>query len=173
MRPLHVEFATQRRSRVPLLVWAAACVAGSIGLGAGAWHFWMERQVTEARSVALALTIQREQQGAPRPRAAEASAPLAYARDAQALARTASFPTQTVLRSLEATAVDGIRIQAIELAAARGIAQVQLEFDDYPALLRYVEQLNEGDPATPWALVRAEASGVKRQATLRWRGGVQ
>ncbi|KQV95047.1 hypothetical protein ASC91_25815 [Pelomonas sp. Root1237] len=72
---------------------------------------------------------------------------------------------------MEAVAVDGIRLNAIDANAVRGTVDVQLEFDDYKSLIAYLERLNDGEPTQRWSLVTAEASGQRKQAAIRsnWR----
>lgn len=169
MRTLKVDFAPARRPLAALAVWAVACALLTAGLGVGAWRAWERRQdlageaARDAREVARLQAALRERAD----RAAATAVPPGYARDALTVARTAAFPWQPVLRALETVAVDGVRVTGIELNAARGGADVTLEFDDYKALLAYLELLNEGEAVQRWSLVRAEASGSRRQAVIR------
>jgi hypothetical protein len=169
MRALTVEFAPARRPVAALAIWGAVCALMAIGLGTAAWQSWTHRQAVAARAASDAQEAARlrAQLRERADRAAASAAPPAYARDALAVAKTAAFPMQPVLRSLETVAVDGVLVTAIELNAARGGADVTLAFDDYKALLAYLELLNEGEPAPRWSLVRAEASGARRQAVIR------
>ncbi|MFX1678921.1 hypothetical protein PV762_06790 [Mitsuaria sp. CC2] len=169
MRALKVDFAPARRPVAALALWGALCAVATAGLGGVAWLAWDERTARVARTDVDAAEIARLKDVL-RMRADRASAdavPPSYARDALTVARTAAFPMQPVLRSLETVAVDGVRVGGIELNAARGAAEVTLEFDDYKALLAYLEQLNEGASVQRWTLVRAEASGARRQAVIR------
>ncbi len=169
MRALKVEFAPARRPVAALAIWGAACALVAIGLGAAAWQSWAHRQAVAARAASDAQEAARlrAQLRERADRAAALAAAPAYARDALAVARTAAFPMQPALRSLETVVVDGVLVTAIELNAARGGADVTLAFDDYKALLAYLELLNEGEPAPRWSLLRAEASGARRQAVIR------
>ncbi|OWQ87005.1 hypothetical protein CDN99_20130 [Roseateles aquatilis] len=166
---MKVDFAPARRPIAALVAWAVICALLTVGLGIGAWRAWDRRQVSAAQAAADAEQITRLQATlrARADQAAAAAAPPSYARDALTVARTAVFPTQAVLRSLETVAVDGVRVTAIELNAVRGGADVSLEFDDYKALLAYLELLNEGESMQRWTLVRAEAAGMRRQAVIR------
>ncbi|WP_431045622.1 hypothetical protein [Roseateles sp. L2-2] len=169
MRPLKVDFAPTRRPVVALAIWVALCATATAGLGFVAWQAWEARTTRVARTDADVAEIARLRDML-RMRADKASAdavPPSYARDALTVARTAAFPMQAVLRSLETVAVDGVRVGGIELNAARGAAEVTLEFDDYKALLTYLELLNEGESVQRWTLVRAEAAGARRQAVIR------
>ena len=141
----------------------------TISLGVCAWQAWERRSDLAARAAADSAEIARlrESLRVRADRAAEAAVPSAYARDALAVARTAAFPLQPVLRSLETVAVEGVRVSVIELNATRGGADVTLEFDDYKALLAYLELLNEGEATPRWTLVRAEAAAARRQAVIR------
>ena len=44
---------------------------------------------------------------------------------------------------------------------------IERRYDDYKALLAYLELLNEGESVQRWTLVRAEAAGARRQAVIR------
>ncbi|SEL65257.1 hypothetical protein SAMN05216359_11311 [Roseateles sp. YR242] len=171
MRPILVDFAPQRVWTAPLIAWAVVCAVGTAALCLKAGVAWEQRQaaIQQAESSAQALaTLESKLRDA---RAALASqGPPPYARDALEAARVARFPTQAVLRALESTAVDGIRLSSIALQPAQRSAEVGLEFSDYKTLLKFVEQLNEGEPQTPWVLVRAQESGQKRQAVVRFLG---
>lgn len=169
MRPLMVDFAPARRPIAALAVWGAVCAVATVGLGVGTWQAWERRTDLAARSAADVAEIARlrESLRVRADRATAAAVPPVYARDALAVARAAAFPLQPVLRSLETVAVEGIRVSAIELNATRGAADVTLEFDDYKALLNYLELLNEGEAAPRWTLVRAEAAAARRQAVIR------
>jgi hypothetical protein len=169
MRPLEVDFAPARRPVVALVAWAVVCAAATVALSLGAWRAWDARGLSVAKVAADASETARLQEvlRARAGRAAASAAVPAYQRDALTVARMAAFPTQQVLRSLETVAIDGVRVMAIELNAGQSTADVTLEFDDYKSLLAYLEALNEGEPVSRWMLVRAESSGVRRQAVIR------
>jgi hypothetical protein len=169
MRALKVDFAPARRPIAVLAVWGAICAVATVGLGVGAWQAWEERATRVGRTDADAAEIARlrDTLRLRADKAASDAVPPSYARDALTVARTAAFPMQSVLRSLETVAVDGVRVSGIELNATRGGADVTLEFDDYKALLAYLELLNEGETVQRWTLVRAEAAGARRQAVIR------
>lgn len=169
MRALKVDFAPARRPMAALATWGAICAVATVGLGALAWQAWDQRATRAARAEADAAEIARLKDvlRLRSERAAVDAVPPSYARDALTVSRAAAFPTQTVLRSLETVAVEGVRVGGIELNATRGGADVTLEFDDYKVLLAYLEQLNEGESTPRWTLVRAEAAGARRQAVIR------
>ncbi|WAC72443.1 hypothetical protein OU995_23275 [Roseateles sp. SL47] len=168
-----MDFAPRRVWTAPLIGWAVLCGIGTATLCLMAGVAWEARQAA-AESAAqsqsnLALLDQSLRDAR---MAAATQKPPAYARDALEAARVAGFPTQAVLRSLEATASDGIRITSIALQPAQGSAEVALEFSDYEMLLKYIEQLNEGEPQARWMLVRAQTAAGKKLAVIRYvRGG--
>ncbi|MBB3193880.1 hypothetical protein [Roseateles terrae] len=169
MRPIAVDFAPRRVWTPPLIAWAIACGLVTTGLSLKAGLAWDARQAA-SRSVeesqARLSTLEKKLREASQSVTTQ-KAP-AYSRDALETARVAGFPSQAVLRSLEATAEDGIRINSVSLQPAQGIAEVALEFADYEALLRYIDQLNEGSPRALWSLVRAQSLAGKKLAVIRY-----
>lgn len=169
MRPILVDFAPRRVWTGPLIAWAVVCGLGTAALCLKAGMAWEQRQAFAEQAASSEQTLVTLDAKLRDARAAAATqGPPSYARDALEAARVARFPTQAVLRSMESTAVDGIRINSIALQPAQRSAEIGLEFSDYKTLLKYVEQLNEGEPTTPWVLVRAQESGPKRQAVVRF-----
>lgn len=169
MRPIAVDFAPRRMWTPRLIVWAIACGLATTALSLKAGLAWeaqqaASRSVEESQSRLSAL----EKKLRDANNSVTTQKAPAYARDAMETARVAGFPTQAVLRSLETTAEDGIRINSISLQPAQSMGEVALEFADYEALLRYIDQLNEGSPRALWTLVRAQSSAGKKQAVIRY-----
>jgi hypothetical protein len=77
----------------------------------------------------------------------------------------ASFDAAAVLCALETVRVTGVRITALELVALDGNARVELELSDPEALLRYLAELNAGEPAPRWSIVRSQGAGPSGPAT--------
>jgi hypothetical protein len=69
--------------------------------------------------------------------------------------------------------VPGVRVTALELSAAEASARLELEVTVPDALLRYVTELNAGEPVQRWTIVRSQAAaqGAAATATLlgQWR----
>jgi len=82
-----------------------------------------------------------------------------YLRDAQQVAQMAQFDSAGVLRAIEAVRVSGVRVTALELSAADGTARVDLEVSIPDALLRYLAELNAGEPVQRWTILRSQSAG--------------
>ncbi|WP_157281185.1 hypothetical protein [Pelomonas sp. Root1237] len=173
MRRLQVEFAPPRRPVAALVALGVASAVITVACGIGAFQAWerrqglmaqLDRETLEANRLKAALNAQAQH-------AAAEAKDAPFAQDARAIVQLAAFPIQRALRALEAVAVDGIRLNAIDANAVRGTVDVQLEFDDYKSLIAYLERLNDGEPTQRWSLVTAEASGQRKQAAIRsnWR----
>jgi hypothetical protein len=164
MRSLQVEFARPGVLMARLL-WSAAVVM-SLVAGVLAWKaFEVERDVARAKrdrdelqAKLVALRSGAVQASAPRPEPP-------YQRDAETVVRMANFDSAAVLRALENVRVTGARITALELAAIDGTARVELELSDPDALLRYLAELNAGEPVPPWSIVRNQGAGPSSPAT--------
>lgn len=83
-----------------------------------------------------------------------------YAKDALDIAKTASFGLPKVLGSLEEAQVEGVRVTAVEASAADGTVKAELEFSAHEGLLRYLEEINAGEPRRRWSLVQAQSSAA-------------
>src|SRR2546425_1329554 len=120
MRTLKVEFAPKRQ--VPTSLWAALGIALGLLAVQQAWQAWtLQGQLRAAESEVATLSTQIDRAEQARRDAADQqrTEPL-YARDAAAVAKLAGFPLARVLASLEQTRVPGVRLTALEIAAAEG-----------------------------------------------------
>ena len=68
-----------------------------------------------------------------------------------------------LLISLEAMEVVGVTPVSIEVSVAQRQVLVDLEFSDFATLLRFVNDINAGEPSPRWQLVQAQ--GAARAAT--------
>lgn len=168
MRRLDVDFAPRRRPVLAIGIWCAACSIAAVVAGVALWQ-GVERREAAMSRLASAEAESSRLQSAIRARSAQASTqtPPRYARDAVALMRTAGFPMQSVLRSIETVNVEGVRVMGLDAGAARGTAELTLEFDDDRLLMQYLEALNAGEGIETWSLVRADLTGAKKTAVLR------
>lgn len=158
MKPLKVEFVRHRQ-----IAWwlpAGLCAALTVAALQQAWFAWESRE----RAVTLDGEIARlsaQNEAAVRARQDSEAAvyrPPPYEKDALAIARTAGFPLDRVLTVLELTQVLGIKITAIETSALDGEVRVTVEFADYGSLLRYLEELNDGEAVPRWSLLQAQVA---------------
>jgi hypothetical protein len=174
MRALHVEFLPPaplpRWARGLLLLWVAAIAV----LGVLAWREMQEVDRLKAQIAELTArkeAAQREQQAA-----AAAAASQPYSEELQAAIALSRFPLDKPLVALESAEVAGVLPTSVDIDATTGIARVELEFSDYDALMKYLGELNAGEPTPQWMLVSAQqtppdAGGVaeKGQAVVQWK----
>lgn len=169
MRALAVDFAppgaTLRR-----LAWGLAVafwlLAGVLGWQALQIHQALrsaERERDELRAQWIASRASQSQ-------APQVKREPPYLRDAQQLALMAQFDSAGVMRAIEAVRVSGVRVTALELSAAEGTARLELEVSVPDALLRYLAELNAGEPVQRWTIVRSQSGGAGGAATASLLG---
>lgn len=158
MKPLKVEFAPPRR--LPGWAWIGlSAVFLTIAVQQG-WEAWnLHQQVLVLRSEAAALSAQVEAaRKAQREAEERARTPPPYAKDAAVIARMAAFPLDRVLRVLESVRIEGIRLTSVDISTEEGSVRAELRYASLDVLLRYVDELNAGEPAPRWRLQQAQAS---------------
>lgn len=161
MKPLAVDFAAPRR--VSPWLWGGLAFAFVVLAADQAWQAWgLQQQLSamEQQAATLSEQLRRAQQIKDE---AEARARIEppYARDAAAVARMAGFPLNRMLTALEHARVQGIKLTALDISAEEGAVRAELEYADNEALMRYLEELNVGEPTPRWRLMQAQnGSGV-------------
>lgn len=169
MRRLDVEFVPSRPNWALLAMWTLCCLAVAGFLGYRSWQVQLQVQLLDHQSLQIAMKINEleEARSSSAHPVVEAVLPPYY-QDASILVKTAAFPTQQVLRALEQTHVQGVRIASTDINPERGSVDLAVEFTDLKALLSYVEMLNEGEPESRWRLSHAESGSVgdKKQAQI-------
>lgn len=173
MKALDIDFAPAPRL-APwwwLLPLALACVAAWVAVGG--WNAWRELRQLRAANERLRLEL-RERTLVVAPAGTDGPPP-AYAADAQRVAAMASFPLQGVLAALESVSAPTVELGSVEVDTAAARVRVEVQFGVYAELLKYVEQLNAGEPAPRWWLVQARAAAAGSPtgtATIesRWGG---
>lgn len=168
MKPLNVDFAPPP-SWPRHAQWLLAALL-AVGAGGEGWRAWELQARLHERRAELVDLEQRQVRAAQRERAAQAAraVPPAYAKDAAVVAQLARFPLPRVLKALESVELPGIKLVALDLSALDGAVRAEVEFADHETLLRYLERLNDGEPAPRWRLQQARTSGAfgPGQATL-------
>jgi hypothetical protein len=158
MRSLQVEFAP-RGVALRRLGWAAAALLWSVA-GVMAWQAFHARQaVREVERERDQLRAELSALQASAARLAQPKPAPPYLRDAQQLVQMAQFDSAGVLRAIETVRVPGVRVTALELSAVDATARLELEVSVPDALLRYVGELNAGEPTPRWVIVRSQAAG--------------
>jgi hypothetical protein len=54
----------------------------------------------------------------------------------------------------------GVLPVSVDVNAADAMVRVQVEFSTYEALLKYLEDLNAGEPSERWSLATAQGAGL-------------
>ncbi len=163
MKRLKVEFARPHETAwwLPAGLCAALLLAAA-RQGEEAWSTHKRAAVVEREAAALTVQLEAAMQAQRGAMESLARLPL-YANDAAALAKMASFPVDRVFTALESTQVEGVKLTAIEITAHDGEVRVNLEFAEYAMLLRYLEEINAGEPTPRWALLQAQ---ITQYATI-------
>lgn len=160
MKELNIEFAPPRRTSAWL--WgslASALLALATDQARQAHMLHKQLLATERESTALSKEISHALQDR-RNAMARARVEAPYARDAAAVAGLAGFPLDRMLKSIESARVQGIRLTALEVSAAEGVVRVELEVADNDVLIRYLEELNAGEPKLRWRLIQSQTSST-------------
>ena len=157
MRVVRADFAEPRRA--PSWVWNTLIGLLLIAVGYQSWIVW-----TLKREVDQRLEAEEQRQLAERAKLSQLPAPTPpeppYAEDAMKIAKLAEFPLNSVFASIESARVAGIRMTALDISAADGTVRAEVEFSEFATLLRYVDELNAGEPVRRWILVNAQVSLV-------------
>ena len=152
MKAIVADFRTRRpppRSAW-LLLGLLVAMAGVALVGA----LWQRNEVRRLQQQLTALSAPRAPATAP-----VQSKPPPYQASAEEMLREASSQWPAALTALETIKVPGIRVIAVDIAPAEMQMQVEVQFEEYSALLKYVEDLNAGEPARRWTLLRAQSAG--------------
>ena len=89
-----------------------------------------------------------------RPRRIEpVAAPEPGTPDEMRTAPGAGWPA--MLTALETVDIDGVDLKAVEIVTAERSIRVDAAFPDLATLLRFIDELNAGEPMPRWAVVQA------------------
>ena len=166
MKLLHADFAVRRS--MGAWPWVLLALLLSVFAGYQGWRAWNQQisvsalqkeQESLRQQVDLASQAQRET-------FSRLSAKPAYAADAAAIAKMASFPLARVLSAMESARVEGVRLTGLEISASEGSVRAELEFAEHSALLNYLEAINAGEPAPRWLLLQAQISPTAPASNL-------
>lgn len=176
MKRVDVEFV--RRAPPGRALWLVPMLLAGTSVALAAWGWTLHVDADGLRQEAREWQAQVDAKLASSSRRAvvpAAPAP-AYAADAQAALRLQRVPVNAVLASLESVGTVGVLPVSVDISSAEATVRVQVEFSTYEALLKYLEDLNAGEPAERWILATAQGSaqgGSGRPTALivsRWRG---
>lgn len=175
MKALDVDFAPPAPPARALVALAAIVMLATVGvLGVGWQQKRLAEQIREAHVAKVAEAAATERQSVAERAARAKKEQPPYAADALAALRLQQFPLNAVLTALETVAVVGVRVTSVDIVTADATVRVQVEFSDYEALMKYLEELNAGEPGERWMLANAQSNsnaiGARPSATLtsRW-----
>ncbi len=160
MKPVQVDFRSRRGPARGLWVLTAVwwALAAALGVGAANTH----QQVKQLRVQSAAMRNAQAMTTTPaevEPRA------VPYEASAQEMLHELSSKWPRMLIALEGTKAAGVSIMAVEVAPLEGKLRLEVQFTSYDALMKYLDELNEGEPVPRWALQQAQ-SGRKLVAGL-------
>lgn len=158
MRRIDADFV--RRTPPGRAWWGVVLLVLAAALGLAAWGWTVHEQAAgvrtqvqdwHARAEALVHQASLRNAGPPLP-------PPAYAADAHAALRLQRVPIDAALASLESVGTVGVLPVSVDISSADATVRVQVEFSTYEALLKYLEDLNAGEPNERWILATAQGT---------------
>lgn len=159
MKAVYAEFV--RPPDVSLLFRVAVAAMAAITVGLVIVGFQVRAQTDRLQAEAVAQLMLAREEAAQAARTTVATTPPPpYVADARAALRQQEFPLNAVLTALETVAVVGVRVTSVDIQTGDGAVRVQVEFSDYEALLKYLNELNAGEPTERWSLVNAQNNGA-------------
>lgn len=166
MRRLQVEFLPKRRIVERIVAGLSLLLATSaVVLGWRAWDLIGQVRAVRTQTADIEAQLLRAEQAAQIGLSRPTNEPP-HADDARVVARTAGFPLDRVLLSIESARMEGIRVVGLDLSTGDGAVHVNLEFGDFAVLMRYVDALNAKETKPRWSLVRVQAPGGSATVTL-------
>ncbi|NKI97720.1 hypothetical protein [Rhizobacter sp. SG703] len=158
MKRIEVDFV-RRRPPGPAH-WGLAVLLLVVALALVAWGGVLRVDAADLRSQIRASNERADARVQQASRRAEppAQPPPAYAADANAALRLQRMPLDAALASLEAVGTVGVLPVSVDINAADAMVRVQVEFSTYEALLKYLEDLNAGEPSERWSLATAQGT---------------
>ncbi len=150
MKPLNVDL---RRRSTPRVVQGLVLVAGTVGtlaLWAGVIDATNRLGELNARRDGLMREVaSKTAESLPASREPSAAKPHEKAR----VASPSDWPA--MLTALETVDMAGVDLVTVEIVRAERSIHVDAEFVDFATLLRYVDELNAGEPLPRWAITQA------------------
>ncbi len=160
MRAVQIDFRSRSGPRRGWWILVGVLWLGAVGLGMGAAY--THQQVKQLRAQSVELRNAQAMTAAP---VEVKPAAMPYEASAQEMLREFSSTWPGMLIALEGTKVAGVSILAVEVTSLESKLRLEVQFTSYDALLKYVGELNEGEPVPRWALLQAQA-GRKLAAGL-------
>lgn len=141
----------------------ALSVLGAVGLG---FLVWLLLDARQAERTAIDAAARLEAQDLAR-RQQDASAPGAlptFEPDAMRIAAMAQADLGAMLRAIESSPLDGVRLQRLDLDAAGSRGNVTVEAESHEAALKYLAALRSAWPDGEWQIT--ELSRVPQTARV-------
>ena len=157
MRTVNVDFADPPKPSRLLMALTLAIGIAAVVFGALGWRESAEtRRLHEQSTARAALVSAQAQQAIAAQAAAARSVPAPYEADAWAALNQQQFPLNAVMTAIESVAVIGVRVISVDIAPGDATVRLQVDFSDYETLMKYMQELNAGEPAERWVLVNAQ-----------------
>jgi hypothetical protein len=156
VKPIVADFRT--RHPPPRSLWLMLGLLGAVAGVALVGALLQRNEVGRLERELAALSMPRAPVALAQPKAPP------YQASAEEMLREASSQWPAALTALETIRVSGIRVIAVDIAPAETQMQVEVQFEEYGALLKYVENLNAGEPSRRWTLLKAQSGGKNEKA---------
>jgi hypothetical protein len=156
MKSLAVDY--RPRGWAPTILWGVLCLTLTLLAAQQLWAGWQLHQRIQSMQAEIARAAAERELAQQKVREAELARQQEQpnAREVEAALRLMRFPLDQVLRSLENTRIPGVRLVSLDIDAAEGRVQVDLEFAADDSLLQYLDVINAGEPSPRWKLVQAK-----------------
>ena len=167
MRRIHLEFIQQRNTPwvgIIFLVAAFACTAISANV-------WSKMQAAgdrrQARIVQLERTIKDKQALESKSQSSIDPHEQARRQDEKKVLRTLSYPWNRVFANIEQFSGKDVAILSMAHDQKSGETQLAVEGLDLPALIRFVDQMNEAEDSKRWYIASYQIQFQNNPATVR------
>lgn len=153
MKPMRPQF--REANRPPRWSWwlLAALAVTVVGVAIQGWLWKKQAQAlnkdTEARIAASVAPLERSPPKRPAP---------AYAESAREMLKERDASWSHVLADLEQQAMAGVTPSGFEIIGNERSIRLEVTFNDYASLVRYVDRLNRNVTSARWALTSAQTS---------------
>ena len=166
MKSVLVDFRRPRRP--PRWAWFAVAVLGLAAAASLVVASMQQRKLNELRAQRDELIRAKAN---PPPRLISTPRPAPYEASAREMLAEATSKWPAMLTAIESMSIIGVTPVAIEIVPAEREIRVEVEFVDYATLLKFLDELNAGQPMPRWVLVQAQSAaaaiGQKSTATVR------
>jgi hypothetical protein len=154
VRAVQLDFVPEVRPGV--WMWRTAGIAFVVGVGLCLATFEQRAEVSRVRAEVTRLQAEGV---APTTEESTPARDELYSGSARQMFAEGSTEWPGALRTLEVIEVDDVRIVGLDLSTPERRIRIEVRFSDLAQLLRYLSDLNSGDPILRWTLEQTMSPG--------------